>query len=362
MGKDSLLSLEIKALVARQNTRMVILPLLGMILVSVAISMALLLALVGRIDRQSDAQVRQMIEGAIQTRSSALALMTRDYGRWDDAVSNLYGKLDREWAVANLSNATHVFVFDQAGKTHVSVGPDGSAGVDARQAMPTGLRVLLAQLPMTLAGARAIEAGVTITTRFNGFPTLVSAMPIIPYSDRIIMPNEPIRYVAITQALDGPLLSEWQKSFGLENVRITGSLPREEEAHAISIPAPHGEELGWISWDHVEPGRAAARSLLPYLLIGFALFVAACYLLSKRVLGVTKELAIQIAAADRAAAIAAANLEIARQAQIKAEAAQVRAEALATEATIARREASLKLASRSDSTWTQKSAGTSWEQ
>lgn len=327
-----------------QGVRGVLSPLAGIIGGSLLIALSLLAALVMRMDAQASIQARQMMQGALQTRSSALATMTRDYGRWDDAVQNLYGILNRDWAIANLSNATHVFAFDQAGTTLISVGPDGSDGVVAARAMPAGLRALLAQLPKSIDDARALESGVEVVTRFNGSPALVSAMPIIPYSDRIAAPTEPLRYIAITQALDQQLLKEWQKSFGLQRVRLAAS-DTADLAHSIPLQAK-GEHLESLVWDPVQPGRAAARSLLPYLLLAFATLGLTCYTLGRRVVAVTRALAQETAAAARAAGIAAANLEIARQAQIKAEAARIRAESLAAQATSARREADLRRAAQ----------------
>jgi sensor domain CHASE-containing protein len=307
---------------------------------SLLIAGSLLAALVMRMDRQASSQARQMMEGALQTRSSALATMTRDYGRWDDAVLNLYGKVNHEWAVANLSNATHVFVLDQSGATLFSVGPDGSEGVVAASAMRADLPTLLRKLPTAVEDARALESGVEVVASFNGSPALVSAMPIIPYSDRIAQPREPLRYIAITQALDQQLLKEWQKSYDLKRVRLSASKIADPE-HSIPLQ-PGAERLGFLVWDPVEPGRAAARSLAPYLLLAFLTLGLTCFSLGRRVLAVTRALAQESAAAERAAGIAAANLEIARQAQVKAEAARQRAECLASKASCAQREAILQ--------------------
>ena len=320
-------------------------PLAGMFVVAVAIGVALLAALVLRMDQQATAQTRLMVKGALETRASALAAMTRDYGRWDDAVLNLYGEVDREWALNNLANATHVLVFDQGGGTLYSVGPDGSDGLVLNEAMQAGLAELLRLLPKSGEKARLMENGVSIVVSFDGAPAIVSAMPIIPYSDQLAQPGEPLRYIALTQAIDAPLLQEWQASFGLGGVQLRPSVPAGLEPHSIPLGAS-GDPIGFITWNPVHPGRAAARSISPYLLSCFALLGLACLMVARRVIGVANELASQTALAGREAAIAAANLEIARQAQMRAEAAQMRAEALAAQANLARREAALRLASR----------------
>lgn len=320
-------------------------PLACMFVVAIAIGVALLAALVVRMDQQAAAQTRLMMNGALETRTSALATMTRDYGRWDDAVLKLYGEVDRDWAFNNLSNATHVILFDQASRTLFSVGPDGSDGVTASEAMPSGLAELLRRLPKSSEKAHLMETGVSIVTRFDGAPAIVSAMPIIPYSDQLRQPDKPLRYIALTQAIDAQLLQEWQASFGLSHVQLKPSVPPRLEPHSIALGST-AERVGFITWDPVHPGRAAARSISPYLLSCFALLGVACFMVARRVIGVARELANQTALAGREAAIAAANLEIARQAQMRAEAAQMRAETLAAQANLARREAALRLASR----------------
>ena len=304
-------------------------PLGGILTTTLAICLALLAALVGQMDQQGARQVQLMMTGAVEIRLSALASMTRDYGRWDDAVLHLYGDLDRTWATANLSNATHVLVFDRAGTTLFSVGPNGSNGVDAVKAMPEGVADLLSRLPASVEAARALDDSPAIVIRFNGRPTLVAAMPIIPFSDRVQPPAGPLRYVVLTQALDQPLLRGWQESFRLRQVSLVDALNGHDPRASATLKDSRGKSVGYLVWNPVRPGLDAARSILPYLLVGLLLLGLACLLLSTRVVGIVRALSTQNLAASRSAELAAANLEIAREAQVRAEAAQIRAEALA---------------------------------
>nr|WP_314446167.1 hypothetical protein [uncultured Sphingomonas sp.] len=80
---------------------------------------------------------------------------------------------------------------------------------------------------------------------------------------------------------------------------------------------------------------------MPYLLVGFLLLGLSCLFLSTRVVAIVRALSHEQDAARRSAELAAVNLEIARQAQVRAEAAQLRAENSALQAETARREASL---------------------
>lgn len=123
-----------------------LLPLAATFALTALIGAVLLFLLVARMDREANAQVRAMLAGAIKTRGQALAGNTRDYGRWDDAVVNLYGDLDRGWASTNLAMASDIFAFDQDRQTLFSIGPDGSEAMDparrprqlARAAAATG--------------------------------------------------------------------------------------------------------------------------------------------------------------------------------------------------------------------------------
>lgn len=331
------------------SLRAVMRPLAGILVTTLGICLALLAALVVQTDQRGALQVQLMMRGALDTRLSALAQMTRDYGRWDDAVLNLYGNLDMKWATDNLSNATHVMVIDRGGRTLFSVGPDGSAGVDASKAMPEGTPDLLRRLPDSIEGARALESAVGLTTRFEGKPTLVAAMPILPYSDRIAAPKEPPRYVIITQALDQDLLNEWQASFRLRRVTLVDRLGVRQPAASAALKDSEGKVLAFIAWAPVRPGLDAARSILPYLMVGLLLLGISCLFLSTRVVAIVRALSKEHDAASRSSEIAAANLEIARQAQVRAEAARLRAEGLALQAESARREAELQEASSASS-------------
>ena len=323
------------------SLRAVLRPLTRILVLTFCICLVLMAALVVQMDARGGLQVQLMMRGAFATRLNALSAMTRDYGRWDDAVVHLYGRLDRRWAVDNLSNATHVLIIDHDGRTLFSVGPDGSAGLDAKEAMPGGVRELLRRLPTSIEGARAMDDALNLVTRFDGDPMLVAAMPIMPYSDRIAAPREPLRYVIITQALDRSLLNTWQQSFRLTRMRLTDTLGAHDPDASAAIRDAEGHVLGYIVWDPVRPGREAALSILPYLLVGFLLLGISCFFLSTRVVGIVRALAKERELASRSADLAAANLDIARQAQVLAEAARLRAEQSALAAEAARREAEL---------------------
>ncbi|GAA3999584.1 CHASE4 domain-containing protein [Sphingomonas humi] len=324
------------------SLRAVMRPLSLILVLTLSMCVTLLGALVVQMDQRGAEQVQWMMRGAVETRLSALKSMTRDYGRWDDAVVHLYGRLDRRWAVDNLSNATHVLIIDRQGQTLFSAGPDGSAGVDGRKAMPEGIAELLAMLPTSSEGAQALDDAVGLIVPFEGRPMLVAAMPIIPFSERVSAPAGEMRYVIITQALDQSLLSPWQNSFGLRGAAVVNSLDGRDPSTATALADNQGRAIGYIVWDPVQPGREAALAILPYLLVGWLVLGISCVFLSTRVVGIVRALSREQDAARRSAQLADANLEIARQAQISAEAAKLRAEQLASHAESARREAEMQ--------------------
>lgn len=317
--------------------------LFAILIAGFAMSAALAATLVIRMDRLADAKAAAMIGGAVETRAKGLAFMTRDYGRWDDAVEHLYGKIDVDWANTNLANATDIFIFDQDGNTLFSAGPDGSKGVDLAGAMPDGLHLLLKRLPKTLESSRASTADAEIVlTYFRGHPAIFTASPIQPFSDNVAMPDQPIRYVGLHQPIDRDLLSEWGTSFGLLRMRWLEPARPSGLPNSYTLRASYGDSLGDIVWDPASPGRTAAMSLLPYFLAAAALFLVLWLLCANCMIAMTRALYSKSNLAENSAREAAANLEIARLAQIKAEAAQLHAEELAVRANQARREAVLQ--------------------
>lgn len=92
---------------------------LGGVIMLALIGTAILLGLLSaQIERNADAYLHRVVNGALLRERAAVGDAVMASARWDDAVGHVYGDFDRQWAESNL--ATEVadsYVLDVRGRT-----------------------------------------------------------------------------------------------------------------------------------------------------------------------------------------------------------------------------------------------------
>src|SRR5689334_13358535 len=112
----------LRALIRKQPPAL--LPFVGLVMIAVLTSTALLGSLVMAMDSNAADEKLRMLRNALSREQSALSEATMDYARWDDAVTHVYGGLDRQWLATNFQGTIPLYIIDGRGNTLYAARPD----------------------------------------------------------------------------------------------------------------------------------------------------------------------------------------------------------------------------------------------
>lgn len=263
-----------------------------------------------------DREVRQMADGMVST------------ARWDDAVSHIYGGLDREWAVTNLTYPRDSFLLDERGHTLWATSNMGKP-LDRKldQMMPAALPILLARLPKTQKDAEARKTGDVMLTRYQGKPAIVAAMALAPMHRPYVIPGDDMRYIAFVQPIDQRLLANWQQSFQIRDIRWDAA-PTTIDADMLMLTGVDGEKLGALRWRTPGMGHQALIGILPTLSIMAIGFLGASAWMLVIIGRSRRRISASLDETSSALTTALENEEQARQARAAAESARQQADML----------------------------------
>lgn len=309
------------------NGRGLVLPLALILLLTLALCGGVVAALVRQLDANAAVQMRATIKGALNSERAAVAGSAFETGRWDDAVRNVYGPLNVQWASSNISGRAITYILDGHGATLFGRRSDGTIDPPLAQAAPEALRILLTRLPKSLQDARRMKDGVSVVGQYRGQPAVLGAMPILPLEQTDLpVPDHELRYIAYVVPIDAAMLASWRRNFSVEPLRIAAPQPGE---HVFAVMSDQGLAVTQLSWTPLRPGSRALRDIAPALAIAVLILAAlAFWLLS----GLRRQ-AAELVLSSEASRVAA---EQARAACCEAEEARRRAEAAALRETEAR--------------------------
>lgn len=210
-----------------------------------------------------DREMRQLADGMVGT------------ARWDDAVAHIYGGLDRQWAVTNLTYPNDSFLIDENGRTlwaTTSMGKPLNRRLD--RMIPGAMPILLDRLPRTQKDAEARTTGEVLLTRYQGKPALVAAMALAPLHRPYRIPGDDLRTMVFVLPLSKALLANWQQSFQLNQLVWEPKLDTDNP-DTLVLKGADGEALGALSWPEPSKGHEALVSILPILAVMGAGFIGA---------------------------------------------------------------------------------------
>jgi len=292
-------------------------PLIGLALVALLASAIVITSLTSRMDVQASAEKRMMMVGALRHEVSAYGAIARDNGRWDAAVDHLYGKLDVEWAKFNFAGSYEMFVVDHEGTSLFATAKAGWLKGNLPRPI---LQRLLRHMPVRAAQGHA-DVVFAAPETINGELAIFSITPIIPSDVHYHWPKGPLRYVVVPHRVDAGTMARWGEKFGLAGVTwSTARAPAQPEAE-VGVQADDGRTIGYISWNPVRPGRAAAIALTPVIATSIIIFALLCGWLSWSIHQSNRAIAEEKALAQREAE----QTEIARREAEEAHRAATRA-------------------------------------
>ncbi len=244
--------------------------LMALALLAVLTTVGLIAALILRIDANGAADKRQMVLNAIGHEHSRLVETAAEYGHWDDAVTHIYGTVDRAWLATNFYGTIPIYVIDGAGHTLYAARPDSRFGPRIEADAPATIAQLVSRLPRKADDANAGRTVVTAGYR-RGEPALFAATAVRPFTARGPVPQGALRHVVIVKPIDRTMMAYWQRSFGVGGMRWLGG-EREGAEDAVPLLDAAGRAVGYIGWDVPSAGGRAMLDLSMFILFTALLF------------------------------------------------------------------------------------------
>lgn len=301
-------------------------PLGGVILLAI-IGTAILLGLLStQIERNADAYLHRVVNGALLRERAALADAVMASARWDDAVDHVYGSFDREWAESNLATeVADAYVLDVRGRTvWAAAGSElprraPRLPLDQALALPV-LHDVMAALPQSHRAALGERQAIVRFARLQGQAVILAVRAITPWKDVARLPSGDLRYLVLTKPIDATLLADMSRTNQLAlkwNVGTTG-----DSENGIRVKDVTGQVLGQVEWRRSSAGAKALRQIIPAMASIILTFLAMSGWLAWRLVAAHGALRKQVQLSRDAESEARTAAQQASDALVQAEAAR----------------------------------------
>ena len=289
----------------------------------------LMLILVRQLDASAATAEKAEVAAGVDELLTAERTSAFNTGRWDDAVSHLYGTLDPHWAFANLSGTYRTYVIDKNGRTLFSRRANGTVDPPMRDAAPEALAALLHRLPRDRAGAARLAEGVGVAGYYQGRPAVFGSAPVTPLQGKAQVPSDDLLYLVYVDDIPPAQLHKWSKRYGVGPITLA-SAPADTGL-ALPLRDASGHAIGWFNWQPSRPGLHAMAEIIPTLVVaGISLagvFVLLARMLRSQERALNQRNSEQVALtqeAERLRSEAEQALNAARASRAEAEAAAAR--------------------------------------
>jgi diguanylate cyclase (GGDEF)-like protein/PAS domain S-box-containing protein len=224
----------------------------------------------------------ESVHDAIQRQQQQLGLTVKDYSWWNEAVLKLDQELDESWAdyhVGLYIYDTHgieaTFVVDRDGQTIFDRLDGQPAGLDAFEALGTGLEALIAEARAALPEEPRAATGVL---EFDGGLALVAAAAVTPHNlAEVAMPERPRVVLIFAKRLSQELLDSIAEPLPLTKLRLIGPNATPDTAALLALAAPGADLLGRLVWQPHQPGSEFLSAVMPSLAIAISVIAAFTY-------------------------------------------------------------------------------------
>jgi signal transduction histidine kinase len=283
-------------------------PVIGLVLVMMALAVTLLWSFARQQDDEFARGSRQLVWNAVEANRTSLANMTLDYANWDAAVTATSRRLDQEWLEQNYYSSVldAIVVFrpgalryewvDQSIETRQT--PVVAEIIDAGIATPGLDRLVIAP---------DIANSVSHTVAFvDGQLAVVAVAPItFEDDDRRLSQADagrPVDFIATLQFVGRDDLDALAANLGLQDLQVT-PIGAEVSPDTLAMPlnAANGETVANITWRHERPGTAGFARLAGAVVVSLLLMGAIALLLARRLVSWQLALASREQAAQESA-------------------------------------------------------------
>jgi diguanylate cyclase (GGDEF)-like protein/PAS domain S-box-containing protein len=221
------------------------------------------------------------VRSVLDEKSAQLALLTKDYGYWDDTIEHAYRNQDADWIKDNLGeyltntfNVTDVYVIDGDNRPLLQL----MRGQQVATPLP------IDDEPLQLLLDRARTSGddpvpASGLLRIDGQLALVAASLLEPEGEPTLPAPKPVLVMA--WRLTSEFLSELAQRFAFSGLELAEhALPDDNFAYLPLIDA-QGKTRAYLAWQPEKPGkRVLGKALVPVAVL-FVLIVLVSMLIMR---------------------------------------------------------------------------------
>ncbi|MCB1494195.1 MAG: bifunctional diguanylate cyclase/phosphodiesterase [Bauldia sp.] len=262
---------KLESIISRFGIR-ILLPAVVVLVGALTIVIVSLGEMANEVNRIEDRLTARSAEAAIQVSLRRIGDSHRDYASWDDAVRNLYGRVDEEFLDEGYVSAAIDAVFfdsfyliDESGRDVVGYHfgerlEESSASVYGDQ-----LAKLIASLPRD-GKTYAVKTGI-LQTKWG--LAKVAVGPVVPFSEDYSPRPAASRLLLISHAFDGAAVASLGEDYLIEGLRLVDA--GAAGPSSVTITDPSGTVLAALDWTSRALGNEARARIGPAVFVMLAL-------------------------------------------------------------------------------------------
>jgi diguanylate cyclase (GGDEF)-like protein len=221
----------------------------------------------GEVNRIESTLTGRSATAAVQSILRRLGESHNDYAQWDDAVRNLYGRVNMSFVKENIvsSTATPVlfdtfYLIDENGNEILGYRNGEAVTVAPVEAFGSSLASMIADLPKD-GVTYAVKTGLV---RGAWGLAAIAVGPIVPVYADFQNPPQRSRYLVIGQAFDGPAVDRLSEDFVIDGLRLVA--PTASEPLKVDLTDLNGTVIGALAWSPARLGSEAHARVSPTVL------------------------------------------------------------------------------------------------
>jgi diguanylate cyclase (GGDEF)-like protein len=241
---------------------------IAVLIVTVAVVFYALRSLASEVNHIDRELTRRSTEAALSAFMNRLADTHRDYAKWDDAVSNLYGTPNPGFIRENFNDGTETgILFDTAFLVDEN-GSDLAAFEHGKPLTEPDGRYFGPGLSRLIESSRSAKGEYNAACGFlktaDGIVAVVAG-EVVPFSAEAEIPAGQKRILILAKHLDDAALTKLGKEFVIDGL----SFAAEESGQDVTLVDPEGSPIASVKWTQRTPGTTAFAEVSPvvYLML-----------------------------------------------------------------------------------------------
>lgn len=267
-------------------------PILGLVLVTIALALAAFAGFARQQDRNYSESTSRLVASAIDGRALSLGNVALDYANWDNAYESVTLRWNPQWVENSFysSVADGIFVFRSGMGVRYSWYADDAAPVaDATTQAALSAAFHVPNINQLKRAAQPAGTVARTLTRVGNHLVVVAVAPITREDDAArIAQAGPQDFVAMVDVITPDELAAMGVSLDLSSLTFVPSLTPQGDDVANVLYAADGAMVGAMEWKHTHPGASAfTGQILPVIValmvIGVLAFLIARIMVMRQV-------------------------------------------------------------------------------